>query len=73
MLLQTIICSKSYNGSYPQEGLAMETFLVHVVLVFGKETKVLLCLRIEKENKVKKKMMNPFCVKERRMKTRKVE
>jgi len=33
----------------------MEAFLVLVVLVFGKETKILLCLRIEKENKVKRR------------------
>ena len=32
----------------------IEAFLVLVVLVSGKEIKVLLCLRIEKENKVKK-------------------
>jgi len=40
---------------YPQGEFAMEAFLVLVILVFGKKTKVLLCLRIEKENKVKRR------------------
>ena len=56
MLLRTTVCSKNYNGSYPQGGLAMEAFLDLVVLIFGKKMKVLLCLRIGKENKVKKIM-----------------
>ena len=50
----------------------MEAFLVLIVLVFGKEMKVLLCSRIEKENKVKKDDES-FCVKKRNIKTRKVE
>jgi len=72
VLLRTTVCSKNYNGSYLQGGYAMEAFLVLVVLIFGKEMKVLLCSRIEKEIKVKEDD-EIFCVEKRNMKTRKVK
>ena len=53
-------------------GFAMEAFLVLVVLIFEKKTKVLLCSKIKKENKVKK-MMKFFVLRKKIMKTRKVE
>ena len=50
----------------------MEAFLVLVVFVFEKKTKVLLRSRIEKEIKVKEDD-EIFCVEKRNMKTRKVK
>ena len=55
VLLRSTVCSKRYKGSYPQGGFAMEAFLVLIVLVFEKKTKVLLCLRIGKENNAKRR------------------
>ena len=52
-------CRTSYNGSYPQGGLAMEAFTVFMLKFLRKKMKVLLYLKIEKQNKVERE--KNFC------------
>ena len=49
-----IVRSTSYDGSYPQGGLAMEAFKIFMLRFSRRKMKVLLCLKNEKQNEVKK-------------------